>query len=312
MDLIINDEAVLNDRGWRLRNSGLDRTRYDKNPVLLYQHDTDQIVGHCTGLRIEGTQLIGTFDFDTDPVSQAIKEKATTGSLRGVSPGLYIRDMDFSPEGDSVTSWELLEVSLVTLPSNPHAVKLYSKTGDALSTEEEKKHIVQLKAQNQQNKINSIMDSTTTKSTTHLTLTPRTLSLLGLSDTATLTDIHDAITQLTAQRDQLQKQLDDIHTREGEQLVQRAIDEGKIALAAKEQFLQLYAQSPDLCRSVLDGITTTPQSLASRIQQASTHAHGRYDADFDTLDKQGLLPQLRAEDPDLFAEKYRKRFSSND
>lgn len=296
LELIINDEAVLNDRGWRLLNSGLDHTRYDKNPLLLHQHDTDQIVGHCTGLRIEGTRLIGAFEFDADPDSQAVKEKATNGSLRGVSPGFYIRDMEFAPEGDTVTDWELLEVSLVTLPSNPSAVKLYSQQGTALSDEEATQHIVQLKS-------NYTMPTPTPNH-----LTPQTLALLGLGDSATLTDIHQAITQLTAERNQLQAKLDDIHKQAGDKLVQAAIDAGKIDASRRKSFAQLYATDPELCSSILDAIPA-PQSLASRL--SSQAQPGRYDADWDTLDRKGLLAQLRADDPDLFAQKFRQRFENN-
>ena len=296
LDLIINDEAVLNDRGWRLLNSGLDHTRYDKNPLLLHQHDTDQIVGHCTSLRIEGTRLIGTFEFDADPDSQAVKEKATNGSLRGVSPGLYIRDMEFAPEGDTVTDWELLEVSLVTLPSNPSAVKLYSQQGTALSDEEARQHIVQLKS-------NYTMPIPTPNP-----LTPQTLALLGLGDSATLSDIHQAITQLTAERDKLQKELTDLHHEAGETLIQSAIDAGKIDASRRESFAQLYATDPELCSNILDAIPA-PQSLASLL--TSKAQPGRYDDDWDTLDRKGLLAQLRADDPELFAEKFRKRFGNS-
>lgn len=295
LELIINDEAVFNDRGWRLLNSGLDHRRYDKNPLLLHQHDTDQIVGHCTGLRIEGTRLIGAFEFDSDPNSQAVKEKATNGSLRGVSPGLYIRDMEFASDGDTVTDWELLEVSLVTLPSNPSAVKLYSQQGTALSDEEAKQHIVQLKS-------NYTMPTPTPNP-----LTPQTLALLGLGDSATLSDIHQAITQLTAERDKLQKELTDLHHEAGETLIQSAIDAGKIDASRRESFAQLYATDPELCSNILDAIPA-PQSLASRL--TSKAQPGRYDDDWDTLDRKGLLAQLRADDPELFAQKFSQRFGN--
>lgn len=295
LELIINDEAVFNDRGWRLLNSGLDHRRYDKNPLLLHQHDTDQIVGHCTGLRIEGTRLIGAFEFDADPNSQAVKEKATNGSLRGVSPGLYIRDMEFASDGDTVTDWELLEVSLVTLPSNPSAVKLYSQQGTALSDEEAKQHIVQLKS-------NYTMPTPTPNP-----LTPQTLALLGLGDSATLSDIHQAITQLTAEREQLQKELTDLHHEAGEALIQSAIDAGKIDVSRRESFAQLYATDPELCSSILDAIPA-PKSLASRL--TSKAQPGRYDDDWDTLDRKGLLAQLRADDPELFTQKFRQRFGN--
>ena len=34
IDLVINDESIVNDRGYNVLNSGLDRTRYDLNPIV--------------------------------------------------------------------------------------------------------------------------------------------------------------------------------------------------------------------------------------------------------------------------------------
>lgn len=303
LTLILNDEAITNDRGWKLLNSGLDRSRYDKNPILLHQHDLDQIVGHCTSLYIEGSKLMGTFEFDSDEASQAIEEKATKGSLRGVSPGLYIRQMSTSEEGDVVSDWELLEVSLVTLPSNPNAVsvKLYSQKGEALSEAEAAQHIVQLKAQ---------LNNALAKGVEKLNLQ----EILGLAKDASLEDCLQAVQRVITERDALSADLETIRTRDAQCLLDEALKAKKITPEMKEDYMTLYAFDSELCRRILLSIPsptapTPPQSLASRLAKAQSHQADQYAADWDTLDRQGLLSQLKAEDPDRFEEKFKERFN---
>lgn len=147
MDLIINDESITNDRGWRLSNRGCDLARYTANPIVLYQHDTERIVGKASNIRIDGSKLIASVEFDTeDPLAKEVQRKAEKGFLRGVSPGFFISEMTYHEDYDSVTAWELLEVSIVSIPSNRGAVKLYSREGVPLDQEEEVKYLEQLKA----------------------------------------------------------------------------------------------------------------------------------------------------------------------
>lgn len=303
LTLILNDEAITNDRGWKLLNSGLDRSRYDKNPILLHQHDLNQIVGHCTSLYVEGSKLMGTFEFDSDEASQAIAEKATNGSLRGVSPGLYIRQMSTSEEGDIVSDWELLEVSLVTLPSNPNAVsvKLYSQKGEALSEAEAAQHIVQLKAQ---------LNNALAKGVEKLNLQ----EILGLAKDASLEDCLQAVQRVITEREALSADLETIRTRDAQRLLGEALEAKKITPEMKEDYMTLYAFDSELCRRILLSIPsptapTPPQSLASRLAKAQPHQADQYAADWDTLDRKGLLSQLKAEDPDRFEEKFKERFN---
>ena len=103
IDLVINDESIVNDRGYNVLNAGLDRTRYDINPVLLYDHDTSQLIGRCEGMRVEGSKLIGSFVFDS--ASQLAAEKLRQikdGFLRGVSAGFCILHMLYDELHDTV------------------------------------------------------------------------------------------------------------------------------------------------------------------------------------------------------------------
>ena len=299
--LIINDESAVNDRGYRLLNSGLDRSRYDKNPVMLHQHDVDQIIGHCTSLYISGSKLMGTFEFDDDPLSRDIEHKAMNGSLKGVSASFYVRNTENRPEGEFVTEWELLEVSLVTLPSNPNAVKLSSTYGLNLTPEEASGKIMQLSASmlpiNQNNPTNMI-------------LTKENLTALGLSDEPTQEECNEAVQRIVAERNELSARLEKLHAQEGERLITEALASGKITEEAKESFAKLYALDETLCRTLLEALPATPKprSLSEKLTATQKLVEDKYAASWDELDRKGLLASLKAVDPDRFEEKFRERF----
>lgn len=300
--LIINDESAVNDRGYRLLNSGLDRSRYEKNPVMLHQHDVDQIIGHCTSLYISGSKLIGTFEFDDDALSRDIEHKAMNGSLKGVSASFYVRNTENRPEGEFVTEWELLEVSLVTLPSNPNAVKLSSTYGLNLTPEEASGKIMQLSASmlpiNQNNPTNMI-------------LTKENLTALGLSNEPTQEECNEAVQRIVAERNELSARLEELHAQEGERLINEALKSGKVPEGAKEVYTQLYRLDSALCTKLLDVMPApTPRTLTEQLQSAQSDTTDKYAPGWDELDRKGLLASLKAEDPDRFEAKFQEKFHS--
>ena len=102
---------------------------YMKNPVLLYQHDWDNVIGHITDFDIvddDKADKQGIFikavlsnAKDVDDVRTKIKE----GSLKTFSIGYNELDTDYDRETDTqiVKELELLEISVVTIPANPFA-----------------------------------------------------------------------------------------------------------------------------------------------------------------------------------------------
>ena len=302
--LIINDESAVNDRGYRLLNSGLDRSRYDKNPVMLHQHDVDQIIGHCTSLYISDTKLMGTFEFDDDPLSRETEHKAMNGSLKGVSASFYVRNTENRPEGEFVTEWELLEVSLVTLPSNPNAVKLSSTYGLNLTPEEASGKIMQLSA--------SMLPIEQNNPTNMITLTKENLTALGLSDEPTQEECNEAVQRIVAERNELSARLEELHAQEGERLINEALKSGKVPEGAKEVYTKLYQLDSALCTKLLDIIPSTPtkRTLAEQLQSAQSDTTDKYAPGWDELDRKGLLASLKAEDPDRFEAKFQEKFHS--
>ncbi len=299
MDLIINDESITNDRGWRLSNRGCDLARYTANPIVLYQHDTERIVGKATNIRIDGSKLIASVEFDTDdPLAKEVQRKAEKGFLRGVSPGFFISKMTYHEDYDSVTEWELLEISIVSIPSNRGAVKLYSREGVPLDQEEEVKYLEQLKATMPKPNPPTVHET--------VLLHAEAYQALALSVGASADELSQAILALSAEFAKLQGELSDLRTAERNALITAAVQDGRIKEADRATYEQLYAQDEQLCKSILSSLTA-PKSLGSMLQ-SSPKSESRWAASWDELDKRGQLAALRAEDPELFAAKYKERF----
>lgn len=133
MDFIICTEDV-NRYGYRVLLSGARLDNFKKNPVMLYNHDDwgQKPVGRWDNIRIEDGKLVATAVFaEGDDHAQQVKNLVDQGAISATSIGMmpitYSSDTTVLAPGqtrETVTEWELLEVSLVPIPANPHTVKL--------------------------------------------------------------------------------------------------------------------------------------------------------------------------------------------
>ena len=304
IDLVINDESVVNDRGYNVLNAGLDRTRYDINPVLLYDHDTSQLIGRCEGMRVEGSRLIGSFVFDTASALAAEKlRQIKDGFLRGVSAGFCILHMLFDAAHDTVDKWELYEVSVVTLPSNRGAVKLYAQDGRALTPQEETQHIEQLRSVYTTN-TNTNMPNTQNPTQERVTLSAEAMTALGVSQAASSDELSHAVLAMSKELTALKTTLETQRVARRDELINQALAAGKITAQQKQVYSDLYDANPQLCcdtlaalparRNIADQLHTTPPATV--------------EGDWDTLDKQGKLATLKAQDPDKFRALFKAKF----
>ena len=79
---------MVNSHGFVLLNSAGRFERYNANPVMLFNHDGANLIGQMTGLRVEGTKLIGKAVYDEeDTLGAKCKRQAKKGILKGCSPG---------------------------------------------------------------------------------------------------------------------------------------------------------------------------------------------------------------------------------
>jgi hypothetical protein len=136
VEFVISNEAVdrhntvIEAKGWRLDN-------YLRNPVVGYQHnlyggifekpDPDDVIGRSE-VFIEGSQLIGRVTFEPpelNPLAEKIFQKIKFGTLRSASVGFIPKKVikNKNEDFERITEAELMEWSIVNIPSNSQATK---------------------------------------------------------------------------------------------------------------------------------------------------------------------------------------------
>ncbi len=142
---IILTDSSLNRYGYRVLTDGIQNLEaFRKNPVMLYMHFRDdgspywcdyKAIGHWEDIRIEGDQLSAVPVFDrVDELSQTVAKKFEAGTFNAASIGLRIlatsEEKEYLLPGQTratVTKWDLMEASIVDIPANANAVRLYAE-----------------------------------------------------------------------------------------------------------------------------------------------------------------------------------------
>ena len=300
-DYILNDESVVNSHGFVLLNAAGRFERFNANPVMLFNHEADKLIGQMTGLRVEGTKLIGTPVYDEeDALAAKCKRQGEKGFLKGCSPGImiYAVELRTNPDGEeriTVTDWELCEVSLVSVPSNRNALRLYNAQGEVIPDDQIRLSIESLLHLNKQDEMDKII------------LTAEAYAALGLkSNEADGKAISAAIMELKARVEKAEKDLNDQHKAQAEALVEQAIKDGRITADKKEQFIKLALADFDMAKTTLEAIPTR-ESLAGKVTHGTGKATSTKDrAEWTYLrwakeDPEGLK-RLKETDPEAFEE----------
>ncbi|MDE2582756.1 MAG: HK97 family phage prohead protease [Rhodospirillales bacterium] len=99
---------------------------FKRNPVVLAQHDAAQPIARCSQIEVSNGQVVATIDFPAEGVSARSDEYlrlVKAGVLGAVSVGfLPLKSEPMRGGGILYTSWELLELSIVSVPANPAAL----------------------------------------------------------------------------------------------------------------------------------------------------------------------------------------------
>ena len=103
----------------------VDLTRFNKNPIMFFNHDRDQPVGRWTKveLRPEGLWLEGKLSASDVPEIRKIRDLVREGILNSLSIGYDEIQSSADVHGvNHVTKWKLNEVSIVSIPCNEDSV----------------------------------------------------------------------------------------------------------------------------------------------------------------------------------------------
>jgi phage head maturation protease len=136
-----NDENVENTYGFSIQTGGIDLTRFSKNPVMLSDHWNSNwnVIGKWFDVKKSGATLTGLPDFDTEDTDAAvIAGKVERGYISACSMGIIFDRENLSVINGKVvlTKCELVEVSIVPVPSNANAVRLMHSDGKVMDDSE--------------------------------------------------------------------------------------------------------------------------------------------------------------------------------
>lgn len=314
---ILNDETKVNSHGFRILNKGIDQARFIKNPVSLDAHwaSNQRVIGKWENIRIEGSLLKADLIFDMeDENAKAIAGKVERGFINGVSMGINPDRSSFEmdPTGSYVlNNCELLEASVVAIPSNSNAVKLYADNGDPLTAE-----IVNLSLQDwlkpqKSNNQNSHNDMNEIK------LSVSALVCLGLDKLQTVTnqDIAPAVERLVESNKTLAADLKAAELKLSAQaklqattLVDNAIKEGRIEATARESWITMAVSDYDTASKTIGSITPKV-SLSSLVGNNIPEGGAPVEMTQEAFFKLSAEDQVKFKDEQ--SEAYTKLFATN-
>ena len=106
---------------------------FEKNPIILFNHDYNKPIGRATGLKVteNGLELKAKISKSApENVAQLVKE----GILGAFSVGFRVKDADYLTETDGlkIKDAELFEVSVVSVPCNQAATFSLAKSFDSI------------------------------------------------------------------------------------------------------------------------------------------------------------------------------------
>lgn len=298
-----NDETVTNSYGFKIPNSGISLARFNDNPVMLDGHwnDTSNVVGKWTNVMIEGSQLSGEPDFVPDDAkAQDIAKKVEGGYIKACSMGVSFSrdDMKQQPDGSWVLEkCELYEVSIVAIPSNSRALRLYASDGQEMKEEEIKLAISELSEKpNFKNNNKQTMEK--------VTLSVKSLMTLGLEEQPTDSKMLDAkIAELAGKFDaeklaheETKKQFKAGETERAKSLVNDAKLSGKITAAEVEQFEKDAVENYALTARLLSKLPAKQTLGASNTGQGGTGDPKTVD-EFEKLSNEAKLA-FKTENPE--------------
>lgn len=96
---------------------------YMENPVVLFQHNWDKIIGKCVKAEVQKEGLYVECEISGAKDVDDVRTKIAEGSLKTFSIGYNetLSDYDETHACNVVKELELLEISVVTIPCNPKA-----------------------------------------------------------------------------------------------------------------------------------------------------------------------------------------------
>lgn len=269
---VFNDETIENTYGFSILTEGIDLTRFSKNPVMLSDHWNSNwnVIGKWFDVKKDSSILSGLPDFDTEDQDTAvIAGKVERGYINACSMGIIFDRENLTVIAGKVilTKCELVEVSIVPVPSNANAVRLMHADGKPMEEKEIQELSLSVIPSIKNPELNLNIDNMK-----KIFLSVATLMALGFKDQPT--DGHDVsdveakvvglsnqVTKLTQENDALKLAAKNAKDAEAaatktrvETKVDLAITKGQIKADQKEEMVTLGITAENALDTMLSAI----------------------------------------------------------
>jgi HK97 family phage prohead protease len=128
----IMSNASVDRMGDTIDPMGWDLNNFKKNPIALFNHNYDLIIGKWNNIRVEGNNLMGDLELaeaGTSELVDTVRSLVEQRILSAVSVGFAATEYDFGESGIDFKKQELMECSLVSVPANPQALAVARSFG---------------------------------------------------------------------------------------------------------------------------------------------------------------------------------------
>jgi HK97 family phage prohead protease len=266
---ILTDQTK-NRYGFVLLTSGCNQEWFEKNPVMLHNHNPNQAIGTWTDVKTEGMAITALPVFcEGDEEANKYKNKVDKGVIRACSVGFEPKKVVYGYEGfpdcPVVTEWDLIECSITPMPANGNALKLY-KDGEQLKLNdtEIKDYLVKL----------SLPGDAPNNQPTKTMNKEKLIMLAGLlglaadaSEDSVIAAVKKMIEDKVASETKLATLSADLKKKEVEMLVDAAITSKKLKAEQRESFIELGAGNIDSLKKVLDNMPVPHTSVTSQLNK---------------------------------------------
>lgn len=314
-ELLVSDESY-NTHNIRVLTAGGDFSRFEKNPIMLYNHHINQGKKDDVGpigtwkLRFAGEKIYGTpfFDFE-DEFAAVLAGKYERGIIRSASLGLRILEMSEDGAGAgnyTVTKWQLMEISLCDIPSNENAVAYYGANDEPLELSaviklaQETKKDISMKFQN----------------------VPVLLGLSAEASDEIVAEKIKSLLNLATENSQMKVELETLKAQVAKNqeqeilaLCEKAIAEKRILPVSKKEWLKLFTADFDTTKATLELLPAIAQVKLSAIPSPGDGAgEMKYDGmTFSEMTRKApeKLAKLKEKDFATFAALYKAEFGKD-
>lgn len=294
MDFILSDGKSTNSKGYRVEVSGINLERFKNNPVMLYEHDPDKVIGRWENIRIENNRLIATPVFDTDDtLGKEVARKVENNFLRAASIGIMPLKLEYVNDEFVMAESEQVEASIVSIPSDAGAVKLYNEKLEELSFDQVKINF----------NFNNNQLTNQEMAEVIFRLSQRTVESLSLSSDYTPKDVELAVAEKDKEIETLNAKLKAIEKQAQTDYLNNAVKAGKISETERLSFEKMAEKGCfDDVKSMIDSKAEKPtETLADKVNK-STPTAGRETWDYLKWMKEDPkgLAKIKSENPKEF------------